>query len=347
MSAKSLLCLAFLFSTVLVVQAFYGPSSDVEKLTSENFKEKVLDSADVWLVEFFAPWCGHCKVFAPEFLKAATTLKGVIRFGAVNAEVQKALADKYEIKGYPTVKYFSHELQRTTDDPNAIMKHTEDFSGSRTAKSVAEYALSKLPSKYAVTSESLHRFLALNPKVSKVILCFNSSSQLPVFEPIEAQFRHRLIFGILNATDKALTHKYHLVHFPSLVVIRHLDNSAHVYENDLSSASAGKFLNVFAARKSVVEAVQQGLAKYSLSAEPSRRPDNEQSPRRDTNTRSGTVEGKHLPSETALPLSETVSVDAQPESVEDRGEDVVAPEAVPARDLPDGPIAAVDEKDEL
>jgi len=35
--------------------------SDVIKLDSSNFKEKVLKSDEVWLVEFYAPWCGHCK----------------------------------------------------------------------------------------------------------------------------------------------------------------------------------------------------------------------------------------------------------------------------------------------
>lgn len=54
------------------------PQSDVITLTDSNFKELVLDSEDLWLVEFYAPWCGHCKSLEPHWAKAATELKGKV-----------------------------------------------------------------------------------------------------------------------------------------------------------------------------------------------------------------------------------------------------------------------------
>ena len=47
----------------------------VATLTDSTFKEEVYNSEDAWLVEFYAPWCGHCKKLAPEFAAAATSLK--------------------------------------------------------------------------------------------------------------------------------------------------------------------------------------------------------------------------------------------------------------------------------
>jgi len=54
--------------------ALYGSTSKVVKLTVANFKEKVMNSKEPWIIEFYAPWCGHCKSMAPAFEKTANAL---------------------------------------------------------------------------------------------------------------------------------------------------------------------------------------------------------------------------------------------------------------------------------
>ena len=65
-------------------QCLYDAKSPVVKLTKDNFKKLVLEGDELWFIEFFAPWCGHCKQLAPSWEKAAKTLKGVVKVGAVD-----------------------------------------------------------------------------------------------------------------------------------------------------------------------------------------------------------------------------------------------------------------------
>lgn len=55
--------------------ALYPSKSDVIELTPDNFDKLVVQGDEVWIVEFFAPWCGHCKNLVPEYTKVASQLK--------------------------------------------------------------------------------------------------------------------------------------------------------------------------------------------------------------------------------------------------------------------------------
>ncbi len=110
-----------------------GSKDDVVELTESNFKKLVLDSDDMWLVEFFAPWCGHCKNLAPHWKKAATELKGKVKLGAVDATVHQSLAGQYGVQGYPTIKHF----------PAGSKKGAEEYDGGRTADDIVAWALER------------------------------------------------------------------------------------------------------------------------------------------------------------------------------------------------------------
>ena len=80
------------------------------ELTESNFKKLVLQSDDMWLIEFFAPWCGHCKNLEPHWKSAAGELKGKVKLGAVDATVHQELAQKYGVRGKVQINEYEAEL---------------------------------------------------------------------------------------------------------------------------------------------------------------------------------------------------------------------------------------------
>lgn len=90
-------------------EAFKEPTvddKDVVVLRERNFTTVVENNRFV-MVEFYAPWCGHCLALAPEYAAAATELKpdGVV-LAKVDATVENELAHEYDVQGYPTVFFF-------------------------------------------------------------------------------------------------------------------------------------------------------------------------------------------------------------------------------------------------
>jgi len=84
--------------------------SDVVVLTQSNFHQQTA-SGD-WLVEFYAPWCGHCKNLAPIYEQAATKLKGVGNLGKVDCTVEKDICQLFGVKGYPTLYHIKDKQLR-------------------------------------------------------------------------------------------------------------------------------------------------------------------------------------------------------------------------------------------
>ncbi|PSS05954.1 Protein disulfide isomerase-like [Actinidia chinensis var. chinensis] len=128
----SYLLFLLIFDLSSPVDALYGPSSPVVQLNPSNFKSKVLNSNGVVLVEFFAPWCGHCKALTPAWEKAANVLKGVATVAALDADAHQSLAQEYGIKGFPTIKVFV---------PGKLLV---DYQGAREVKPIVEFALQQV-----------------------------------------------------------------------------------------------------------------------------------------------------------------------------------------------------------
>lgn len=133
--------------TFLLLVVAIASASDVLEFTDDDFKDSVAEH-DVILIEFFAPWCGHCKKLAPEYEKAATKLKSndpPVPLAKVDCTVHKKTCDAHGVSGFPTLKIFRNgQLAQDYDGPrdgDGIVKYMRGQAGpsAKEIKSVEEY----------------------------------------------------------------------------------------------------------------------------------------------------------------------------------------------------------------
>lgn len=77
-------------------------------LTKLNFEEEVLQSEKLVLVDFWATWCGPCKMIAPVLEQIAEEYKGKVKIGKVNVDEESEIAGQYQILSIPTLILFKN-----------------------------------------------------------------------------------------------------------------------------------------------------------------------------------------------------------------------------------------------
>lgn len=84
-------------------------AKNVSELSSNNFKEFI--SKGTAIVDFWAPWCGPCKMMAPIFEEISKELKDKIKFGKVNVDDEPELAQEFDVMSIPTLIIFKNGEQ--------------------------------------------------------------------------------------------------------------------------------------------------------------------------------------------------------------------------------------------
>lgn len=124
-----------LVSSLILLAPSVLASSAVLDLLPSNFDKIVLQSGKPALVEFFAPWCGHCKNLAPVYEELAQSLSSVadkISIAKVDADDHKSLSKRFGVQGFPTIKFFDGK----SDKP-------EDYNGGRDLESLQKFIKDK------------------------------------------------------------------------------------------------------------------------------------------------------------------------------------------------------------
>ncbi|KAL8830731.1 MAG: hypothetical protein Q9191_001261 [Dirinaria sp. TL-2023a] len=124
----------YLLVTPLAILGASAVSSVID-LIPGNFDSIVLQSGKPALVEFFAPWCGHCKKLAPvyeELAQAFDAAKDSVTIAKVDADAEKDLGRRFGVQGFPTLKWFDGK----SDKP-------EEYNGGRDLESLTDFVKEK------------------------------------------------------------------------------------------------------------------------------------------------------------------------------------------------------------
>ncbi len=81
-------------------------SDNVTNVSNDNFEQEVLKSENLVMVDFWATWCGPCKIVAPVVEELAKEYEGKASFAKINTDENQDLATKYNIRGIPTLMFF-------------------------------------------------------------------------------------------------------------------------------------------------------------------------------------------------------------------------------------------------
>ncbi|KAF8319531.1 uncharacterized protein EI90DRAFT_3254769 [Cantharellus anzutake] len=219
-----------------------GPS-DVIDLTSANFGAET-QKAGLLLVEFFAPWCGHCKALAPHYEEAATALKEKnITLAKVDCVDQADLCSENDIQGYPTLKIYRKG------------KPTE-YGGPRQADGIISYMTKQsLPAISTVASENLEEFKVADKVVVLAYATSTEEAPIPAFSSVAETYRDDYLFGL--TTDEAAI-KAAGVTPPAIVLYKKFDEG----RNDFPSEKIASPTPIAKERKGVVNFVWIDAIKF-------------------------------------------------------------------------------------
>ncbi|APA09083.1 hypothetical protein sscle_04g038530 [Sclerotinia sclerotiorum 1980 UF-70] len=196
-------------------------------LYPDTFPDFVKEN-DLALLEFFAPWCGHCKALAPEYEEAATTLKEKkIALAKVDCTEEADLCQSYGVEGYPTLKVF-----RGPDN-------VSPYSGARKAPAIVSYMTKQsLPAVSVLTKDTLEDFKTADKVVLVAYFDAEDKASNATFNSVAEKLRDDYLFGASN--DAALA-KAEGVSFPSIVLYKSFDEGKAIYPDAFEPEVIEKF----------------------------------------------------------------------------------------------------------
>ncbi|KAI1374227.1 thioredoxin-domain-containing protein [Hypoxylon crocopeplum] len=271
--ATAIAAVAFLSAIPAAQASLYLKSSPVVQVDAKNFDKIINKSNHTSVVEFYAPWCGHCQNLKPAYEKAARNLEGLARVAAVNCDEDenKQLCGMMGVKGFPTLKTVRPGKGK------GGKPIVEDYNGPRTAKGIVDAVVDKINNHVKrVTDKDIDAFFSTKNESAKAILFTEKGTTSALLKSVAIDFLDIITVAQVRDKETKANELFGITSYPTLVLLPGGDKESLVYDGEMKKDAIVKFLSQAgqpnpdsAAAKSKGEKKSEKKDKKSKSSESS------------------------------------------------------------------------------
>lgn len=217
----------------------YPKSSAVLSIDAKNYDNLIAKSNHTSIVEFYAPWCGHCKNLQPAYEKAAKNLAGLAKVAAVDCDddANKPFCGTMGVQGFPTLKIVRPGAKKGKPV-------VEDYQGPRTAKGIVDAVVDKINNHVQrVSDKEIDTFLSTKNDSAKAILFTEKGTTSALLKSLAIDFLDVITVGQVRNTQKKAVELFGIEKYPTLVLLPGGDKDSIVYDGELKKEAMVKFLS--------------------------------------------------------------------------------------------------------
>ncbi|KAI0158280.1 thioredoxin-domain-containing protein [Xylariaceae sp. FL1272] len=230
-----------LLSALPAVQAggLYTKSSPVLQVDAKNYDRLIAKSNHTSIVEFYAPWCGHCQNLKPAYEKAAKNLDGLAKVAAVNCDEDenKSLCGSMGVQGFPTLKV-------VRPGKKGKKPVVEDYQGPRTTKGIYEAVVDKINNHVQrVADKDLESFLSTRNESAKAILFTEKGTTSALLRSLAIDFLDVVLIAQIRSKETKAVEMFGIESYPSLILLPGGDKDSVVYDGEMKKTGMLEFLS--------------------------------------------------------------------------------------------------------
>ena len=251
-----------LVAALLLLASGASAEENVVTISGQEHFDKVVGASSFIVVEFYAPWCGHCKKLAPEYEKAATALKkegSEVVLAKVDAteDANKDLSSSFGVRGFPTLKIFRGGK---TDKPT-------EYEGPREADGIVKY-VKKISGPASVLLSTAAEVSSFKESEDVPVIAFFSAAEGEAFTAYMSEADDlRSDYSFAHVTDAALVKEdCPSCASGSIVVVNKLEEFSKVFTGDLKDSDEFDDFLKDASKPSIITFGDSPLMRKALGA---------------------------------------------------------------------------------